>query len=73
MVIAGCDSGATNTLLENGCTISDEIANLAGSARNHGQFVSGVAKLTNDLVASGLLGNPGKGRVQSCAARSRIP
>lgn len=77
VVIGGCDSGVENVLLATeptvGCTFSDLIAEVAVGATNHGEFVSGVAHLTNQWKADGLLGGSDKGAVQSCAAQAAIP
>jgi hypothetical protein len=73
IVIDGCDSGVPNILFSNGCTISDLIAQIAANANNHGQFVSGVAHLTNDLKKAGLITGSQKGAIQSCAAGANIP
>ena len=54
-----------------GCTISDLIA-ADDEYRNHGKFVSHVAKVTGDLVDRGILSGVEKGRIQSAAARSDI-
>ena len=47
IVIGGIDTGVPNHLFDNGCTMSDLIADAAAAANNHGQFVSAVDKLTN--------------------------
>ena len=47
------------------------IAALRAPASNQGAFVSGVAHLTNDWVAAGLITGEEKGKVQSAAARSK--
>ncbi len=73
VVIDGCDSGAENALLAAGCTLSDLIAEIAATAANHGDFVSGVADLTNGLKKDGLLTGQEKGAIQSCAAQADIP
>lgn len=49
VVIDGCDSGTTNHVLANGCTISDEVAKCADGAGNHGDFVRCVARRMNEL------------------------
>lgn len=71
--IGTCDSGVPNTLFANGCTISDLISQIAASSRNHGAFVSGVARLTNELKKTGLITGDQKGAIQSCAAGASIP
>jgi len=73
VVIDGCDSGVANTLFEDGCTISDEIAECAEGAKNHGKFVSCVSKLTNGLKKDGLISGKEKGKIQKCAAQSDLP
>jgi len=72
IIVDGCDSGVSNTLFTNGCTISDLIAQAASSARNHGDFVSNVARLTNALRSAGLISDSQKGAIQSCAAGSSL-
>lgn len=73
VVIDSCDSEVINTLQSTGCTISDLIARCAEGVNNHGQFVSCVAQLTNDLKADGTITGEQKGAIQSCAAQARIP
>jgi hypothetical protein len=73
VVIGACDTRVTNALFPTGCTISDRIADCAAGARNHGAFVSCVAKLTNELQQTGTITGQQKGAIQSCAARANIP
>lgn len=73
IVIDGCDSRVDNLLELDGCTWSDQIGQIAGEAGNHGQFVSGVAILTDYLKSDGVITGAQKGAIQSCAARSSIP
>jgi|GEM_PF-3990651 len=68
VVIDGCDSGVSNTVLSNGCTISDEIVKCEADSRNHGQYVSCVSHLTNDLKHDGVLTGREKGAIQNCVA-----
>ncbi|MEE8584473.1 MAG: hypothetical protein V3T83_06425 [Acidobacteriota bacterium] len=70
--IGGCDSGVGNALVSPGCTISDLILGIAAGARNHGAFVSGVAHLLEGLRNQGAISASERGRIQRCAARSRI-
>jgi predicted extracellular nuclease len=69
VVLNGCDSGAPNIAFAGGCTLADQINALHASAKNHGQFVSSVGKLLNDLMKSGQLTGDQKGAIQSCAAQ----
>lgn len=73
VIIDACDSGVHNTLFTNGCTISDQIAQCAVGAKNHGGFVSCVSHLTNDLKKDGTISGSDKGSIQSCAGGARIP
>ncbi len=73
VVIDGCDSGVPNTLLESGCTITDLVMNCAAGAGNHGQFVSCVSHMLNDLKKKGIITGAQKGAIQSCAAQADIP
>ena len=73
IVIDGCESGVDNTLATNGCTRSDSIAQIAAAAANHGDFVSGVAALTNAWVSEGIISGKEKGAIQSCAAKAKLP
>jgi len=73
VVIDGCDSGVTNHLLIDGCTISDLVDQCAQNAAHHGEFVSCVANLTNELIASGIIRRSEKGQIQSCAGQANLP
>ena len=73
VVIDGCDTGVQNELLGDGCSINDLIGECADNATNHGNFVSCVSKLTNDLKKSGIITGQEKGAIQSCAAQANIP
>ncbi len=72
VVIDGCDTGVVNTLFANGCTISDLIAHCATNAKNHGDFVSCVADLTDSLKKQGLITGKQAGAINSCAGKSNI-
>lgn len=73
VVIDGCDSGAGNDVSSLGCSISDQIAEYAAGASNHGKFVSCVSHLTNALKKAGVITNQEKGAIQSCAGQADIP
>ena len=70
IVIGGEDTGVANILFSNGCTTSDLIAQILGGSSNHGQFVSDVSHLTNDLKDAGLLSNADKSAIQTAAAHA---
>ena len=73
LVIDGCDTGIKDQVLVDGSLISEKIAECAEGARNHGQFVRCVARLTNDLVDAGYITGGEKGAIQKCVARAAIP
>jgi len=69
VTVAGCETGVSNTSFPNGCTLQDRV-NRCGVGVGHGEFVSCVAGLMNELNAQGVLTGRQKGRIQRCAARS---
>jgi hypothetical protein len=73
VVIQNRDTGVENKMLDNGCTMADEIAASASQARNHGDFVNNVAKLTNEWKKAGLITGLQKGAIQGCAATASLP
>jgi hypothetical protein len=73
VVIDDCDSDVNNELFDNGCTVADLVIKCAEGVRNHGEFVSCVAHLTNDLKKEGAITGKEKGAIQSCAAQADIP
>jgi hypothetical protein len=73
VVIDGCDSGAENDLISDGCKITDRIDDCAASAVTHDDFTACVTQLTNDLKRDGLITNKEKGTIQQCAGKADIP
>jgi hypothetical protein len=73
VVIDGCNSGVTNLVFDDGCTIADLVTNCAEEAKNHGMFVSCVAHVSNDLKRTGAIGEKQKGALQRCAATASKP
>jgi cysteine-rich repeat protein len=73
VVIDGCDSEVSNTLLSGGCTISDKVDECAANSRNHGAFRRCVSKLGDKLQKDGVLTGPEKERILSCAGQADIP
>jgi hypothetical protein len=69
IVIGTINTGVPNMLFADGCTMSDLIMQLFAASSNHGQFVSGVAHLTNEWKATGLITGSQKGAIQSAAAK----
>jgi hypothetical protein len=73
VVIDGCNTGVVDQVLADGTTISGRIAECAAAASNHGEFVSCVSRLTNELKKAGYLTGKEKGKIVSCAAKADIP
>ena len=69
VIIGSCDSGVINQLFDDGCTMSDLIADCSIGAKNHGKFVSCVSHLTNEWKKAGLISGEEKGAIQRCAAK----
>jgi FG-GAP repeat len=75
VIIDGLDSGVANALLTEpaGCTITDEILNLAAEAHSHGQFVSQVDRFLLELQKAGILEPNEKQAIKDAAAQSTLP
>ncbi len=73
VTIDGCDTGVPSMLFPDGSTISDLVYEIAEEAENHGQFVSGVAQLKNQLRKDAVLTAAQAAAIQECAARSSLP
>lgn len=67
------DTGIENKTLEDGETINQKIQRCKETARNHGDFVSCMAHLTNYLLKKGYITNKEKGVIMSIAAQADIP
>ncbi len=67
MVLARLCLRVANVFFLTGCSINDLIAQCASEARNHGQFVSCVADVTNELKRDGVISGKEQGAIQSCA------
>ena len=70
IIIGGIDTGVPNMLFPTGCTMSDLLTLLKDPARNHGDYISAVAHLTNQWVAEGLLTGEQKGAIQNAAGKN---
>lgn len=73
VIIDGCDSGVPNTETPGGLTISELVSDCAEEATNHGQFVSCIAHVTNELKKNGTITGEQKSALQTCAAQADIP
>ena len=70
VTIGGCDSGSPNAVFPNGLTLMDRINSIV--SKNHGDFVSQVAAITNEANALGLISGAQKGSIQSCAGQAKF-
>jgi hypothetical protein len=70
VIIGACNSGVTNDVQADGCSVSDVVARCSGT-RNRGQYASCVAKATSALEASGVISDAEHDKIQSCAAAFR--
>jgi hypothetical protein len=73
VVIDGCDSQVSNTVLSDGCSISDEVDECAANSAAHGAFRSCVSKLGDGLQKDDVLTGPEKEQILSCAGQADIP
>jgi hypothetical protein len=73
IVIGDCDTGVANQYLEDGCTMSDQIAQCEENAKNHRQFVMCVNRLTKNWMNQGLITQKEKRTILLCAAKADIP
>ena len=73
VTIDGCDTKIENHLFDNGCTMSDLIAECAAHAKNHGRFVFCVTRLTMEWKKANLISLRNMGAIISCAARADLP
>lgn len=73
IVIGNCDTGVEDRLIDDSYTISDQIAECAENASNHGKFVSCVAHLANNLKNTGIITWVEEDKIVSCAAKANMP
>ena len=71
ITIGDCDTGVKDFAIDDS-SLCEEISMCAENARNRGQFVSCVSRLTNDLRKDGLLGRNEIGKIVRCAAKLDI-
>ena len=71
--VNGLAAGVTsidNTVNAQGCSIQDLVNQCANGARNHGQYVSCIAQLANDLRKAGTITNAQSKEMKTGAAQS---
>ena len=69
IIIGGIDTGIVDFQYQ-GKLVSKDLAEFAAAAKNHGDYVSRVTKLTNALMKAGLLTGKQKGIIMDAAAKS---
>lgn len=72
VVINECDSGVENILFDDGCTLADLVQMAADEARNHGAFVSNVARMANTMKRKRILNARDAASLKRCAAQSSV-
>ena len=72
IAIDGCDSDVVNRNY-NDKSISEWIDECASNAKNHGKFVSCVAKALKDMLKDGQITGEEAGAIASWAALADIP
>lgn len=73
VLIDGCDTGVPNTEVSGGFTISELVADCAEEATKHGQFVSCIGRVANDLKKNGIITVQEKNALHKCAVQADIP
>ncbi|MGI8733275.1 MAG: PA domain-containing protein [Pyrinomonadaceae bacterium] len=71
--VGTCDTGVPNLFFTSGCTTNDLIQAIGASSSNHGEYVSSIGKLANQLKKAGLITPAQKDAIMSCAGSSKIP
>ncbi len=66
VVIDACDSGAANAVGPDGCTISDQIADLDAGTSSDRAFTRGVRRLLRRLTRSGVISGADEAAIRSC-------
>jgi hypothetical protein len=68
--VGSCDTGVSNPTDGEGCTLADKVsvalAAAASNARNHGKFVSAMARSLKQLVAAGTIGSAEHAAIMAC-------
>lgn len=73
VVIDGEDSGVENLMLEEGCTISDQISQCAQDASCHGAFLLCTYQTTCSLKKEKIISRRDQKEIMRCARRADIP
>lgn len=71
VIVGDNNTKVGNTLLGNGCTITDMINAIRADESNHGQRVSGVADFLNAIRDEGVITGKQRGAIQNATARAK--
>jgi hypothetical protein len=72
IAFSGIDTGVQNQLLDDGSTMSDQVANAASAARDDRQFLGAVTRLAEGWQQEGLISQAQKVAIVSAADRSKF-
>ena len=72
VIIDRCDSGVSNPLAANGCTISDRAAMCADNAKDQRSFLKCLGREVNVYKKAGVISGQGKGTIMGCARGAGI-
>lgn len=64
--INACQTGVVNSMLDDGCTMTDQIDRCAEDSPNHGRFTSCVTHLARDWRMQALISNKESARLVQC-------
>ncbi len=70
--VGGGPTSVPNLVDADGCSIQDLVFDAEDNAKNHGQYVSAIAQLANDLRKSGVISNKQSSELKSAAAKSNV-
>lgn len=72
IIFGDTDTGVTNTVSPDGCSLADRFQDGIANAKNHGQFVSSVAKKCKDLERAGFITKAESKAIKTSAAQSNV-
>ena len=68
VIIPGCNSGVSNLLFQDGCSLADRVLECGNGSQNHGIEVSCASHLLNELKTAGNLTGHDEAAIQRCAS-----
>lgn len=79
ILVGACDTGVPNTVNEHGCTLAqqlaldDVLASAAAGAKNHGGFVSTIARYLGEKVQDGVITEAEHEAIMNCVGATKLP